>query len=198
LDGKILVKQIVILFIIIIIIRIFSMKTLLAFLTLCIVGIIGSNTASAQNLKLGFVDTETILKQLPDALEADKKLKEIGMKYQDTLRKFEEDFKAKIESYKKQEAMMTADAKKKEEESLKSLQQTALAYQEDKFGQQGEIIRLRETFMTPIREKILETIKVVAKEEKMSFVFDKTNPSLLFAEEKFDITFKVIDKIKRK
>ncbi len=174
------------------------MKTLLAFLTLCIVGIIGSNTASAQNLKLGFVDTETILKQLPDALEADKKLKEIGMKYQDTLRKFEEDFKAKIESYKKQEAMMTADAKKKEEESLKSLQQTALAYQEDKFGQQGEIIRLRETFMTPIREKILETIKVVAKEEKMSFVFDKTNPSLLFAEEKFDITFKVIDKIKRK
>ncbi len=174
------------------------MKTLLALLTLCIVGIIGSNTASAQNLKLGFVDTETILKQLPDALEADKKLKEIGMKYQDTLRKFEEDFKAKIESYKKQEAMMTADAKKKEEESLKSLQQTALAYQEDKFGQQGEIIRLRETFMTPIREKILETIKVVAKEEKMSFVFDKTNPSLLFAEEKFDITFKVIDKIKRK
>ena len=174
------------------------MKTLLALLTLCIVGIIGSNTASAQNLKLGFVDTETILKQLPDALEADKKLKEIGMKYQDTLRKFEEDFKAKIESYKKQEAMMTADAKKKEEESLKSLQQTALAYQEDKFGQQGEIIRLRETFMTPIREKILVTIKEVAKEEKMSFVFDKTNPSLLFAEEKFDITFKVIDKIKRK
>jgi|JI8StandDraft_1071087.scaffolds.fasta_scaffold01880_8 outer membrane protein len=174
------------------------MKTLLALLTLCIVGIIGTNTASAQNLKLGFVDTEIILKQLPDALEADKKLKEIGMKYQDTLRKFEEDFKAKIESYKKQEAMMTADAKKKEEESLKSLQQTALAYQEDKFGQQGEIIRLRETFMTPIREKILVTIKEVAKEEKMSFVFDKTNPSLLYAEEKFDITFKVIDKIKRK
>jgi len=175
------------------------MKTLLALLTLCMVGIIGSNTtASAQNLKLGYVDTETILKKLPDALEADKKLKEIGMKYQDTLRKFEEDFKARIDSYKKQEGMMTADAKKKEEDGLKSLQQTALAYQEDKFGQQGEIIRLRETFMTPIREKILETIKVVAKEEKMSFVFDKTNPSLLFAEDKFDITFKVIDKIIRK
>ena len=174
------------------------MKTILALLTLCIVGIIGSHTASAQNLKLGFVDTETILKQLPDALDADKKLKDIGSKYQDTLRKFEEDFKGKIESYKKQEAMMTAEAKKKEEDALKSLQQTALAYQEDKFGQQGEIIRLREIFMTPIREKILATIKDVAKEEKMSFVFDKTNPSILFAEEKFDITYKVIDKIKRK
>lgn len=175
------------------------MKTVLALLALCMVGMISStSSSSAQNLKLGYVDTETILKQLPDALEADKKLKEIGMKYQDTLRKFEEDFKAKIESYKKQEAMMTADAKKKEEDALKSLQQTALAYQEDKFGQQGEIIRLRETFMTPIREKILATIKEVAKEEKMSFVFDKTNPSLLYSEEKFDITFKVIDKIKRK
>ena len=45
---------------------------------------------------------------------------------------------------------------------------------------------------------IIKDLQEVAKEEKMSFVFDKTNPSLLYSEEKFDITFKVIDKIKRK
>lgn len=174
------------------------MKKTISILAVAVVCIFSVKTTNAQAVKLGYVDTETILKQLPDALEADRKLKDIAIKYQDTLKKFEDDLKTRYEAYKKQEAMMTADAKKKEEDALKGIQQVFLQYQEEKFGQTGEIARLRETFMTPIREKILATIKEVAKEEKINFVFDKTNPSLLYAEDKFEITYKVIDKIKRK
>jgi outer membrane protein len=174
------------------------MKKTAVLLTIILAYFFSSNATKAQTLKLGYVDTETILKQLPDALEADRKLKDIAIKYQDTLKKFEDDLKNRYETYKKQEGMMSADAKKKEEDALKGIQQVFLQYQEEKFGQTGEIARLRETFMTPIREKILTTIKEVSKEEKISFVFDKTNPALLYAEEKYDITYKVIDKIKRK
>ncbi|MBS1537749.1 MAG: OmpH family outer membrane protein [Bacteroidetes bacterium] len=174
------------------------MKKTISILAVAVVCIFSVKTTNAQAVKLGYVDTETILKQLPDALEADRKLKDIAIKYQDTLKKFEDDLKTRYEAYKKQEAMMTADAKKKEEDALKGIQQVFLQYQEEKFGQTGEIAHMRETFMTPIREKILATIKEVAKEEKISFVFDKTNPSLLYAEDKFEITYKVIDKIKRK
>lgn len=35
--------------------------------------------------KIGFVDTEVILKQLPEAQDADKRLKEIAAKFQDTI-----------------------------------------------------------------------------------------------------------------
>ncbi len=174
------------------------MKKAVVFFTVVMACCISTRTANAQALKLGYVDTETILKQLPDALEADRKLKDVASKYQDTLKKFEDDLKSRYEAYKKQEAMMTADAKKKEEDALKGIQQVYMQYQEEKFGQTGEVARMRETFMTPIREKILTTIKEVSKEEKISFVFDKTNPGLLYAEEKADITFKVLDKIKRK
>lgn len=174
------------------------MKKAVVFLTVALACLVSTKTANAQAVKLGYVDTETILKQLPDALEADKKLKDVASKYQDTLKKFEDDLKNRYEAYKKQEAMMTPDAKKKEEDALKGIQQVYMQYQEEKFGQTGEVARMRETFMTPIREKILTTIKEVSKEEKISFVFDKTNPGLLYAEEKADITFKVLDKIKRK
>jgi len=175
----------------------FSMKKTVVILAVALVCICNTKTTNAQALKLGYVDTETILKQLPDALEADRKLKDVAIKYQDTLKKFEDDLKTRYEAYKKQEAMMTPDAKKKEEDQLKGIQQVFLQYQEEKFGQTGEIARLRESFMTPIREKILTTIKEVAKEEKINFVFDRTNPGLLYADDKFEITFKVIDKIKR-
>ena len=92
---------------------------------------------------------------------------------------------------------MTPDAKKKEEESLKQLQQTVMQYQEEKFGNTGEIRRLQESFLNPIRDRILLTIKEVAKDEKFNFILDKVNPALLFADDKFDLTFKVLDKIRR-
>ena len=156
-----------------------------------------NNSMQAQAQKLGFVDTEVILKQLPEAQDADKKLKDIANKYQDTLVSMQKDFQEKIEQYKKQESMMTADAKKQEEDMLKGIQQSMLQYQEEKFGNNGEIRRLQESYLTPIRDRILMTIKEVAKDEKFNFVLDKVNPALLFADDKFDLTFKVLDKIKR-
>jgi outer membrane protein len=157
-----------------------------------------SSLALAQGgQKIGYVDTEVILKQLPEAQDADKKLKEIAVRFQDTLSRMQKDFSERIEQYKKQESLMTADAKRKEEDALKANQQALMQYQEEKFGNTGEIRRLQESFINPIRDRVLLTIKEVAKDEKMNFVLDKVNPALLYADEKFDLTFKVLDKIRR-
>ncbi|MFM6956673.1 MAG: OmpH family outer membrane protein [Candidatus Kapaibacteriota bacterium] len=152
---------------------------------------------NAQTQKIGYVDTEVILKQLPEAQDADKKLKDIATKFQDTLVAMQKDLTEKIEQYKKQESMMTPDAKKKEEDMLKAIQQSMMQYQEEKFGNTGEIRRLQESFLTPIRDRILLTIKEVSKDEKFNFILDKVNPALLYADDKFDLTFKVLDKIRR-
>ncbi|MFZ9760509.1 MAG: OmpH family outer membrane protein [Candidatus Kapaibacteriota bacterium] len=172
----------------------FSTLTLIAF----VIGMfMTTQNMDAQNQKIGYVDTEVILKQLPEAQEADKKLKEIATKYQDTLVAMQKDLTEKLEQYKKQESMMTADAKKKEEDMLKNIQQSMIQYQEEKFGNTGEIRRLQENFLTPIRDRILLTIKEVSKDEKFNFILDKVNPALLYADDKFDLTFKVLDKIRR-
>jgi len=156
-----------------------------------------NNSMNAQTQKIGYVDTEVILKQLPEAQEADKKLKDIATKFQDTLVAMQKDLTGKLEQYKKQESMMTPDEKKKEEDQLKAIQQSMMQYQEEKFGNTGEIRRLQENFLTPIRDRILLTIKEVSKDEKFNFILDKVNPALLYADDKFDLTFKVLDKIRR-
>jgi len=48
-------------------------------------------------------------------------------------------------------------------------------------------------------DKVLAAIEEVAKEEKLNFVFDKIEDAalLLYAESKFDYTFKVLDRLKR-
>jgi outer membrane protein len=109
----------------------------------------------------------------------------------------QKDFEQRIEQYQKQQAMMAADAKKKEEESLQALRMRFLQYQEEKLGAQGEIARMRESLLKPIRDKVQDGINNVAKEEKLTIVLDKTGGLVLYSEDKLDITFKVLDRMKR-
>jgi outer membrane protein len=151
----------------------------------------------AQSLKVGVVDIEVILKEMPEAIDADKKLKDIGTKWQDSLLAMRKDLDDKLQQYQKRRSVMTSEQQQKEEESLQQLNLQLMQYQEQKFGQTGELNVTREQFLTPIREKILQAIKQVSKDEKINLVFDKTSQPLLYYDEKFDLTYKVLDVIKR-
>ncbi|MFM8772102.1 MAG: OmpH family outer membrane protein [Candidatus Kapaibacterium sp.] len=159
--------------------------------------VIAAAPLSAQNFKIGVVSADVILKELPDAIKAGKTIEEAGLKIRDTLQMMQKEFETRIESYRKQEAMMTADAKRKEEESLGALRQRFLQYQEEKLGQTGEIARMREELLQPIRAKVSEAINTVAKEEKINLVLDKVGGIVLYSEDKADITYKVLDRMKR-
>lgn len=149
------------------------------------------------NMNIAVVDVETIVKEMPEAIEADRKLKEIGTKWQDTLIAMRRDLEERLQQYQKQKSMMPQDQQQREEESLQMLNMQMMQYQEEKFGNQGELNFLREQFLEPIRTKVRTAIEAVAKEEKFNLVLDKGNSAVLFIENKFDITFRVLDKIKR-
>jgi outer membrane protein len=59
----------------------------------------------------------------------------------------------------------------------------------------GEAAVEREKRLAPIRERVLRVIETVAKEDGFTFVFDRTN--VLYADAKVDLTYKVIDRLKR-
>lgn len=163
---------------------------------ICLVAV-GGKTFSQQ--KSGFVNSQTILNELPEAQEAQKKLNAIVQAVQDTLEKMQKDFQAKYEDYQKKQAMMTDAAKKEEEQKLVEQDQQIKQYQQVKFSQTGEIAQQREKVFAPVREKIVKAIQSVAKEEKMVFVFDKTpdGSMVLYAEPTLDLTYKVLDRMKR-
>ena len=149
--------------------------------------------------KFGYVNSQSILENLPEAQEAQKKLNQLIQATQDTLQRMSQDLQGKADTYEKQKGMMTDVNKKAEEQKLLDQDQQIKQYQQAKFAQGGEIALEREKIFAPIREKIIKVIQVVAKEEKMTFVLDKGSELgvLLYADAQYDITFKVLDKLKR-
>lgn len=165
-------------------------------LSIMLISLFTTNISFAQaGAKMGVVEVEAVLKELPEAIEADKQIKDKGQKWQDTLMGMQQDLQTKLEQYQKQKSMMPQDKQQKEEESLQAQNTMLLQYREEKFGQQGEINRLREELLDPIRVKIKAAIESVAKEEKILLVVDKM--ASIYADESIDITFRVIDRIKR-
>lgn len=156
-------------------------------------------TAGAQNLKIGFVDSQKIFEGLPEAQEVQTKLDaQLGV-WQDTLDIMARNFQTEFEAYQAQQGMMSEEAKQAKQQELMRMQQEVTDYRTRKFGQTGDAARLRQSMLQPLQAKVLKAIEEVAKEEKLNFVFDKIEDAalLLYAESKFDYTFKVLDYLKR-
>jgi outer membrane protein len=156
-------------------------------------------TTNAQNLRIGYVDSQKIFEGLPEAQRAQKELDAKLQVWQDSLETMSKDFQDQFEQWQSQQGMMSEDAKKTRQQELLKMQNDLQEYRTRKFGQQGEAAVLRAKVLQPLQDKVLKAIEDVAKDEKLSFVFDKIQDAsiLLFADAKFDFTFKVLDKLKR-
>ncbi|MGA2298711.1 MAG: OmpH family outer membrane protein, partial [FCB group bacterium] len=112
------------------------MKSFFVFITGLIFALSFNQSAFAQKgekaVNIGVVDVETIVKELPEAVAADKLLKDITQKYRDTLMLFQKEYSDKIDAYDKQKSMMTADQQKKEQDAMKAIEIKFQKFQEDK------------------------------------------------------------------
>ncbi len=149
-------------------------------------------------VKIGVVDSEIILSQLPEYKKAQDQLNEIVKKWQNELDSLTMDYQERLENYRKQEAMMTDEVKLKEQQEIMKLEQEIYTFRQRKFGQQGDFAMEQERLLSPIKQNIIKAIEKVAKEEKVTLVLDKAGEVVvLYADPSYDLTFKVLDQLRR-
>jgi outer membrane protein len=152
---------------------------------------------SAQQ-KIGYVNSEKVLAELPEAKTAQAQLEGVVKGWSDEVDKMSKALQAKYEDYQKQQSMMNDQMKQTKQKELVDEEAKINQYKQEKFGQQGELAAQREKMMKPIQEKVFKAIERVAKEQKLAFVLDKaTDVPVLYADPQYDYTYKVIDNLKR-
>lgn len=148
-------------------------------------------------LKIGYVDSKTVLDKLPDAQDARQKLDLYIREWRNELSRMKGQLDSKKDEYERRKLIMTAQTKKDMEDEIAKLQQDIDEYRDKKFGTRGELYRKQDELMRPIQNKVYSVIKEVAQEEDLDFVFDRSSDvTLLFAKEQYDITPLVIEKLK--
>ena len=156
-------------------------------------------SAQTGSLKVGFVDSDVIFQQYPEAQAIQKKLDATVKSWRDSIDLMTQEYQTKLDEYQKKQALATEQYKQQTEQELLGLRQRILDFQNDKFGQGGELARQQDKLLGPVKEKIIKAIEEVAKEEGFNFVLDRNDQFLivLYGDSRFDLTFKVLDRLKR-
>lgn len=159
-----------------------------------------SITVFAQSsANIGYVDSEIILNQYPAAIKAQGDLDALTNKWSSQVDSMTLAYQQAISDYQKQQETMPEDKKLEAQQRIVGMEQQIMDFRRQKFSQgTGEIFQEQERIFAPIKEKIYGAIETVAKEEGLQFVFDKSGDILLlYADSAFDVTYKVLDKLKR-
>jgi outer membrane protein len=153
---------------------------------------------SAQTQKLGYVDSQVILSQFPDAIKAQGDLEAISSSWSAHLDSIRANYQQALADYQKKANTMPENEKQAAQQKLVSQENDVVGYNRLKFAQgTGEIYKKQDEIFGPVKSKIYKAIKDVAQKEDVKFVFDKAGDAvLLYADSAADLTYKVLDYLK--
>ncbi len=157
---------------------------------------LSSLTGFAQQ-KIGWIDTQEIMKNLPEAVEAQGKLNSLVAQWQAEISKMQGDFQQEADDYQRRRLILPEQARIQEEQKLSDMQKKIMDLRNQRFGPNGDLSQQQNAIMQPVQEKIMKAIQDVAKEGDYDYIFDKSGQVLLmYSNPKYDLTQQVLDKLK--
>jgi outer membrane protein len=155
------------------------------------------SSISIAQLKIGYVDSDTILDNSPDMQDARQKIDALIQEWQTELRRMESELKAKQDDYEKRKLIMTEQTSSEALAEIAKLQKEIGDYRDKKFGANGELFQKQNELMKPIQNKVFTIIQLIATEEELDFVFDRSGDIIfLYAKPDYDLTAKVVERLK--
>lgn len=156
-------------------------------------------TFTNAQIKIGYVDSDSIMDKFADAQDARQKLDAFIQDWQNELKKIENNWKTKYDDYEKRKLIMSDQTRAEMESELINLEKQIADYRDKKFGTNGELFQKQDEIMKPVQNKVFTAIKDVAKDEDLDFIFDRSGDvMLLFAKDEYDVTALVLEKLKLK
>lgn len=154
---------------------------------------------SAAQTKIAFINSATVMEQLPEAQDAQKQIDALAQQWQTELTQKATEMQKKMDDYDKRKLIMSDKRRAEVEKELQQLDKEIVDLRNQKFGTNGEMFTKQNELMKPIQEKIFKAVKDVADEESYDYVVDRSSSTLLlFANAKHDLTQKVIAKLAQK
>lgn len=156
-----------------------------------------ATTASAQ-LKIGYVDSQRIMAEFQEAIDAQNKLEKIRNEYQAEYESKVREYQQMADEIESQSLLLSEDKKK---EKLRLLQDKATEidkYKYDKLNPEGgEFYRKNQELFKPIIDKINVVIQKIGKVEEYDFILDAASGLLLHAQPKYDLTAQVLEELNK-
>ncbi|MGZ3820916.1 MAG: OmpH family outer membrane protein [Mucilaginibacter sp.] len=143
--------------------------------------------------RFAFVDSDYILKHIPEYAAAQKQLSALSDQWQKEVDSRSLEIERLYKSYEADQVLMTADMKKHREAEITDKEKAVKEFQRQKFGPDGELSKRSTALIKPIQDRLTKAIQAVAESENLDMIFDKNSEVImLYANPRYDKSADVI------
>lgn len=134
-----------------------------------------------------YVDTDYILKNIPEYNAAQQELDKLSVQWQQEIEAKYAEIDKLYQAFQAEQILLTEDMRRKRENEIIAKEKEAKDLQKAKFGVDGELFQKRQELVKPIQDKVYNAIKDMAAKSALAAVFDKSSDlTMLYVDPKYD------------
>ncbi len=153
-------------------------------------------TISASAQRFAYVDSDYILKHIPEYTSSQKQLDALSAQWQKDVDSKFADIERLFKAYQADQVLLTEDMRKRREADIIERENAAKEFQRLKFGFEGELFQVRTKLIKPIQDRVAKAIQAVADAQQLDMIFDKNSEiTLLYASPRLDKSNDVITRL---
>jgi len=144
--------------------------------------------------KFAYVDTDYILKRIPEFKQAQEKLDQISIDWQKEIENKYAEVEEMYRAYQQEKVLLTDDMKIRREEAIMNKEKKAKDLQKKYFGPEGDLYIKRQELIKPIQDNVYDAIQQLALNNKYQIVFDSSSDLImLYKNNNYDKSDKVLE-----
>ncbi len=151
-----------------------------------------------RGVRIGYIDTEYILENVPEYQEATSQLDQKVQKWKNEIEVKLGELAQKRNNLSNEKALLTKELIDEREEDLAFEEKEILDYQQKRFGPSGDLMIQKKQLMQPIQDQIFAAVQDIAAGRKYDFIFDKSSDAtMLYSARQFDLSDQILRGITR-
>ena len=154
--------------------------------------------AQTKGVKIGYIDMEYILRNVPSYTEAKNQLELKAQKWKEEIEVKNNEITKLKEALKSEEVLLTKELIAEKQEEITFQEKELLDYNQKRFGPNGDLLIQKSVLVKPIQDQIFTIVQDLADSKKYDFIFDKSSDlTMLFAAKRYDISDQVLRTLNR-
>lgn len=150
---------------------------------------VGLGVANAQSQKIGFVDTDVIMQNMPEYSGVEQRLNLLSENWRQEIQELEQELDELQEDFEAREILFTDEIREERLQEIEAKTRELDQLIESRFGPEGDYFTRQKELLEPIQRQIFEALNRVAEREDFDFVFDRAQDTrMLFARQQWNLT----------
>ena len=148
--------------------------------------------------RYGVVDTDYILKNLPEYAQAKAQVDQFSTQWAGEVSAVQSDLQSLKDALAAEQILLSPEKLEKREAAIVQKAQEVLALQQKYFGPEGMLFEKRTQLVQPLQDKVFGAVQALAQKRKLELVLDKSAQSgVLFVKKEKDYSEEVLNSLKK-